>query len=513
MATMRSPLWALAPHFETWMRGQGLRRRMGLAGLFGVLAATGQAPFDLWPLALIGLAGLYSSFLISHRLRDAAWIGWAGGVGYFALALAWIVEPFLVDVARHGWMAPFALILMASGLALFWGAATTLAYRVGKGPVSWIAALALAELARSYLLTGFPWALIGHIWIASAMVQWAAWVGPHGLSLIALAAAVTLRQLFTSHPLRAAVPILGLVALFAGGAYVAAQGPAPRAAPIVRLVQPNAPQHQKWDPDYIPVFFRRQIDATTALPRPDLIVWPESAVPVFLEHGQDTLEVMADAAQGVPLVFGIERLQGERVFNSAAVLGRDGAVGQVYDKHHLVPFGEYIPFGDVLSRIGIGRMSAKQGAGFSAGPGPRLFDLGDLGRALPLICYEAVFPQDVSGAPSRPDFLLQLTNDAWFGQFSGPFQHFAQARLRAIEQGLPMLRAANTGISAVIDAKGRVTGSLPLGRAGWIDLPLPAPAVATVYARVGDYFAAIAILVLFLVVIIGNATGWHRKAN
>ncbi|QIZ82607.1 apolipoprotein N-acyltransferase [Thalassovita gelatinovora] len=495
------------------MNGQGLRRRMGLAVLFGALAATGQAPFDLWPLALVGLAGLYSGFLSSNRWRDAAWIGWAGGLGYFALALAWIVEPFLVDIARHGWMAPFALILMASGLALFWGAATALAHRVGKGPVGWIAALALAELARSYLLTGFPWALIGHIWIASAMAQWAAWVGPHGLSLIALAAAVAVRQMFAAHPLRAAVPVLGLVALFAGGAYIAAQAPAPRTTPIVRLVQPNAPQHQKWDPDYIPVFFRRQIDATTALPRPDLIVWPESAVPVFLDHGQDTLGVMADAAQGVPLVFGIERLEGARIFNAAAVLGADGAVGQVYDKHHLVPFGEYIPFGDMLSRIGIGRMSAKEGAGFSAGPGPRLFDLGNLGTALPLICYEAVFPQDVAAAPSRPEFLLQLTNDAWFGQFSGPYQHLAQARLRAIEQGLPMLRAANTGISAVIDATGRVTGSLPLGQAGWIDLPLPAAAPPTLYARTGDIFAAIAILILLLAVIMGNAAGRHRKAD
>ncbi|MDX1782517.1 MAG: hypothetical protein R3256_14540, partial [Thalassovita sp.] len=164
-----SPLWALSPRFETWLAGLDLRRRMVAAALFGALAATGQAPFGLWLLALVGLAGLHSVFLSTDRAREAGWIGWAGGTGYFALALFWIVEPFLVDVARHGWMAPFALVFMSGGLALFWGAALMLAHRTGKGALGWIAALALAELARSYVLTGFPWALIGHIWIDTAL--------------------------------------------------------------------------------------------------------------------------------------------------------------------------------------------------------------------------------------------------------------------------------------------------------------------------------------------------------
>ncbi|WP_373051397.1 apolipoprotein N-acyltransferase, partial [Thalassovita aquimarina] len=304
-----------------------------------------------------------------------------------------------------------------------------------------------------------------------------------------------------------------LAGLFAGGSWLATTGPAPRAAPVVRLVQPNAPQHQKWDPEFIPTFFRRTVEATAAAPRPDLIVWPETSVPVYLEYADETLAVIAGAAKGVPVILGAQRAEGQRIYNAAAVLDSSGAVTQVYDKHHLVPFGEYMPFGDLLAGFGIHGLAANEGAGFSAGPGPRLFDLGALGTALPLICYEAVFPQDVAGAPERPGFLLQITNDAWFGRFSGPYQHLAQARLRAIEQGLPMARVANTGVSAVIDARGRVTGSLPLGQAGWIDLPLPAPAAPTIYARIGDLFAAAAILLLFLAVIAAKAGVRTRKAN
>ncbi|MYM57158.1 apolipoprotein N-acyltransferase [Rhodobacteraceae bacterium GS-10] len=486
---------------------------MGVAAVFGALAATGQAPFDLWQLALVGFAGLYSVFLTAGTARRAGWAGWAGGTGYFALALCWIVEPFLVDIARHGWMAPFALLFMAAGLALFWGAAMMLAHRLGRGAIVWIGALALAELVRSYVFTGFPWALIGHIWIPTAMAQWAGFVGPHGLSLIALASAVALRQLFTAHPARAVVPVLLLAGLFAGGAYLAASGPAPRAAPVVRLIQPNAPQHQKWDPDYVPIFFRRLVEATAADPRPDLIVWPETSVPVYLEYAEETLKVIAEAASGVPVVLGAQREEGERIFNSAAVLDGQGRIAQVYDKHHLVPFGEYVPLGDLMARFGIHGMAAREGAGFSAGPGPALFDLGALGTALPLICYEAVFPQDVGAAPQRPGFLLQITNDAWFGRFSGPYQHLSQARLRAIEQGLPMVRVANTGVSAVIDARGRITGSVPLGLSGWIDLPLPEALPPTIYARIGDLFAAGAILALFLAVIGNKALQNGRKAD
>jgi len=186
------------------------------------------------------------------------------------------------------------------------------------------------------------------------------------------------------------------------------------------------------------------------------------------------------------VILGANRGQGTRVFNALALLDSAGLPVQVYDKHHIVPFGEYIPLGGLLSRFGIRGMAATEGDGFSRGPGPQLLDLGPLGRALPLICYEAVFAHDVGGTEDRPDLLIQITNDAWFGKNSGPQQHFAQARMRAIEQGLPMLRTANTGISAVIDPWGRVLHSLPLGVMGIIDAPLPLPRDPTIYSVTGD---------------------------
>jgi apolipoprotein N-acyltransferase len=255
---------------------------------------------------------------------------------------------------------------------------------------------------------------------------------------------------------------------------------------LVRLVQPNAPQQQKWDPAWEQIFFQRQLEASAAAPRPDLIVWPEATLPMLLEDAGDAFAAIADTAGGVPVALGIQRRDGLRYFNSLVVLDGAGTVTGLYDKHHLVPFGEYIPLGDLAARFGLYGFAAGGGYGYSAGPGPALVSLDGLGRALPLICYEAVFARDVNAAPGRPDLLLQVTNDAWFGTRVGPYQHLAQARMRAVEQGLPLARSANTGISAMIDPLGRIVASLPLGEAGHVDAMLPAPLPPTPYARTGD---------------------------
>lgn len=481
-----------------WVRAEGWRGLLVSVGA-GVIAATGQAPFDLWFLSLIGLGLGLLRVSLAGTARQGFWRGWAFGFGYFALALSWIIEPFLVDLARHGWMAPFALIGMAGGMALFWGAAGGISVRLRMGLWGAAVLLAAAEFLRSYIFTGFPWALIGHIWIETPVAQWAAIIGPQGLTLLALlfgAAIVMAGQ----RDWRGALVGLGFALFWITGNALQGAPEDLTDRPVVRLVQPNAPQHQKWDPAHIPTFFRRAIAASEANPRPDLIIWPETSVPVALDRADRTLAVMADAAKGVPLVFGIQRFEGRQIYNSAALLDSEGRVSQIYDKYHLVPFGEYVPFGNVMARFGIHGMATTQGDGFSAGPGPRLMDLGALGRALPLICYEAVFPNDVGAAPERPAFLMQLTNDAWFGQISGPYQHLAQARLRAIEQGLPMVRAANTGVSAVIDSKGRVLAALPLGVAGHVDHPMPAPASRTIYSVTGDLLALSALITLFFAI-------------
>jgi len=455
----------------------------------GALAALGQAPFSVVAAGVLGLFAGLALFLAARGWRAAFAAGWAFGTGYFAVALFWIVEPFLVDVARHGWMAPFALVLMAGGLALFWGAAFAGARASGGGPAVWAAGLALAELARGHVLTGFPWALVGYIWTEGGALQWVAWVGPYGLTfatllLVALTWTVLARA---RAPWLLAAP-LPFVALTLSGAALAPPLQDLAGRPVVRLVQPNAPQDEKWDPDRVLEFYQRQIGFTAVPgdPPPDLIVWPESAIPWPLDVAGPVLGEIATAASGPPVVLGLNRRQDGRWFNALVVVDATGEVAQLYDKHHLVPFGEYIPLGHLTRGLGLRSFAAQDGYGYSAGPGPRLIDLGPLGRALPLICYEAIFPGGIRRAPDRPDLLLQITNDAWFGEISGPFQHLAQARVRAVEQGLPMVRVANTGVSAVIDPAGRILAEIPLGEAGFLDQPIPAPLPPTLYARMGD---------------------------
>jgi apolipoprotein N-acyltransferase len=456
--------------------------RLAAAAACGVAAAFGQAPWSLWPVAFLGYAGGIA--LVAGAARPAL-VAWVMGAAHFAVALHWITEPFLVDPERHGWMAPFALCLMAGGLALFWGAAGWVAGRLRPRAFAFALALAGAEAARGVVLTGFPWALPGHVWIGHAPMQVAAIGGANLLTLATLViAALPVAPGWRGALLGAA----GLAALWGGGAWLGASPPPAPPGPVVRVVQPNAAQHLKWDPVWADLFLERQLAATGAEPRPDLIVWPETAVEFLLNRPGDGLDRIAAAAAGVPVAFGVQRTEGWRAYNSLALTGTNGRVVAVYDKHQRVPFGEYVPGGDLLFRLfGIGAFAAQEGQGYSAGPGPRVLDMPGVGRAIPLICYEAVFPGLIRGAGARPDFLLHLTNDAWFGQRSGPFQHLALARLRAVEFGLPVVRSANTGVSAVIDAQGRIVASLPLGTHGHADAPLPAALSPTPYARVGDW--------------------------
>jgi apolipoprotein N-acyltransferase len=498
-----------------------------LALLAGALAGVGQAPWSLaWP-AVAGLVLAAMQVAGSWSVATGFRRGWLAGAGYFGVTLFWIVEPFLVEPERHGWMAPFALLLMVGGMALFWGMAGAAAVWLGRsGPARALAfgvALAAADVLRTHVLTGFPWALTGYIWVERGVIQWASVVGIHGVTLVTTGAAGAVAAALGApgrRALVAAVPVALLLALdLAGGARVPPlQTPAD--APVLRIVQPNAEQRLKWDPAWAQVFYDRQRALTAArddgAPPPDLILWPESALPTLLDQSDDLLADIRVAAGAAPVILGISRAEGLRYFNSAVLLGPDSATDGApddapaaapYDKHHLVPFGEYIPFGDLASRVGIGALAARFGVGFTPGPGSALLDVGGrVGHVLPLICYEAIFPahaRSPADPPLRPSLLVQLTNDAWFGTVSGPWQHLAQARVRAIEQGLPMARSANTGISALVDPWGRVTHSLPLGVEGRIDAPLPPALPNTTYARTGDgpILAALVLLILALLVL------------
>ena len=467
--------------------------------LLGVVAGLGQAPLDIWPASIIGLAALFYLHRGHISCRQATMHVWAFGIGYFAFSLRWIVEPFLVDIARHGWMAPFAIVLMAAGAALFWALAAWIAARAAPRNAMMLAlALVAAEVTRSLILTGFPWALLGHVWISTGLGQMAAFGGPHLLSLITVLCAWALALLPGKDRLIGLV-ILGL---FVALTYVIHPGPADHVSddlPVVRIVQPNALQHQKWDPAYRDVFLNRLVALTGQGDVPDLVVWPETAVPYLLNYIEDDLSLFDGAARGAPLVFGVQRTDEARNFyNSLVVMTPGGRVQSIYDKRHLVPFGEFIPGAALIGRMGATGLARNLGAGFTPGVTSGPVQLPGIGGAIPLICYEGIFAEEITDGGDRARLLLLITNDAWFGQAAGPYQHLAQARLRAIEQGLPMVRAANTGISAMIDAKGRIIDRIDLGIDGALDVSLPAALPPTLYARVGDWPVLIILLVLTL---------------
>jgi apolipoprotein N-acyltransferase len=473
----------------------------------GLVLAFGQAPYSV-PVGVVLSLPLLGWFLLrATNFWQAFRIGWGAGFGYFGLTLSWIVEPFLVDAQTFGWLAPFALFFMAAGAALFWGLAFAFVQKLGLRGANKLLALAigwtLVEFARSVIFTGFPWGLLAYVWVETPIMQLASVIGSHGLGLLTLLVGF----LPVMMPQRAwAGVVLAFALLGAGWGYGRWATPPvsemPMTDTVVRLIQPNATQRLKWEPDMMPVFFQRQIGFTSAgsAQKPDVIIWPETAVPFVLGRNPEALQAMADAAGDAQLITGIRRREGPRVYNSMVQLDEVGGVLAVYDKQHLVPFGEYIPFASVLSRFGLRGLAAEDGGGFSAGPGPRIIRAGDIPAYLPLICYEAIFPQDVQVPGDRPEWLMQITNDAWFGENSGPYQHLAQTRVRAIEQGLPLARSANTGISAMIDPWGRILQALPLGEAGFVDATLPAARPVTLYAtwRELPYFALSVLIAMII---------------
>lgn len=477
------------PNLPSWAKAT---RRATISFGLGVMAAAGQAPVGAWFVTLPAMAGLIALILTQRDVpKAAAMVAWFGGAGYFCAALSWLISPFLVEAETYAWMAPFALVFMGFGLALFWAGAVWVGVQFQRPAVGVAAALTAAEFARGYVFTGFPWALLGHIWIDTPLGQIAAYVGPNGLTLItALVASAIAAGAIWGRVAAAAI----CAALWGFGVWTYAQ-PMPTDTQItLRLVQPNAQQSLKWDDAQAHVFYNRLIDATAAAPRPDYVIWPETALPYMFEYSPELPRDMAQAAAGATLIFGRQRIDGDRGYNTLSVLSPGAVEIARYDKHHLTPFGEYIPFGDLAYNwFGISAFAAQMGAGFIAGAGPQIIDLGKGGKMLPLICYEAVFPQNLrTGA--RADWLLHITNDAWFGTLTGPFQHAAQARLRAIEQGLPMVRVANTGVTAVYDARGRLRSDLAFGTVGYLDSPLPSPLPITPYGRWGDIIALVLLI-------------------
>lgn len=499
-------------------------RRAALAIGLGAAAALAQPPVSLPVLLFLALPPLVWLVDGTAGGRGALALGWLAGVGHFAAALFWIVEPFLIEPEVYGWLAPVALAGMAGGLALFWALPFGLARAFWPPGLARVLALAalltLAEMARGRVLTGFPWGLVAYAWVETPVIQAVALFGPFMLGLLTLVAALLPA---TRRPAAIVVSAALVAAGWGHGAWRLAE-PLPEREPplLVRLVQPNATQQEKWRPGMEQVFYQRHLALTGALAgaltgapddrRPDVTIWSETAVPFLLDVDRALLAQSAAAAAPGRLVLGIRRVAmdsdgGERWYNSLAVLAPDGSTAAVYDKHHLVPFGEYMPMPGLIARLGVETLTTLTQTGFSAGPGPHLVAAEGVPPFLPLICYEAIFPDGLAAPEGRPEWLVQVTNDAWFGTASGPYQHFAQARVRAIEQGLPLARAANTGISAMIDPRGQVTARLGLGETGYLDAYLPPALSITGYARLGDAPALIVVCLLLVLTLLVDYSG------
>ena len=499
-------------------------RRALIAFLAGAIGALAMPPFGALPALVISLT--LAVWLLDgasagrHAVWSAAGAGWCWGFGYFLVGLWWLGAAFLVEADLFAWALPLGVVGLPAVLAFFPAlgfAAARLVWSPGAVRILALAVgMAASEWLRGHVLTGFPWnapgmALGQHLWL----MQGAALVGLYGLTLITVAVCAAPAALGTAPtwrdrvlPSAVALAILAGLALF--GALRVPADPSPTVAGVqLRLMQPNLPQDAKFNAANRDDIMRRYLalsDRVTSrqsagLAEASHLIWPESAFPFLLHRDPRALADIATLLPpGVTLVTGAARadepLPGEsglRFYNSVQVVGHDGAILATYDKGHLVPFGEYFPrFLDAgLRALGL-RQFVHVPGGFTPGEARRTLSVPGLPPTAVTVCYEAIFPGAVVPKGPGPGLILNLTNDGWFGDTPGPRQHFAQARLRAVEEGLPLVRVANTGISAVVDAYGRVLQSLPLGVEGIIDSPLPRALAATPYRQAGDLaFAAL----------------------
>jgi apolipoprotein N-acyltransferase len=488
--------------------------RRGTAFAAGAATALSMAPFYALPLMAVGFTVLVLLIDAAEQAprpkRSAFAMGWFFGFGYFLVGIYWFAFSFFVQADQFAWMAPFAVTGLPAFLAIFPALACLGAFMIAKP--GWERVLAFAaiwtiiEYLRGHIMTGLPWNLAGQALAGTAMgAQTAAWYGAYGLSLIAVLIAASPAAGFGPRAGKVK-PLWGFAVLLAGTALLYAAGavrmalpePQPDGENFLRVVQPNIPQREKIHRDYWVKNFERQLDLSKG-PAPKngrlFIIWPENGAPLINEASTALRVLGEELPSNAVLIVGAVRrerndVDDELYYNSMFVIPQTPAGRRpvaAYDKHHLVPFGEYLPFFDLLNAIGLAQLTPYGDAGFSSGKGPTVLNAGGPSFA-PLICYEAIFPGAIYPKGERPEWLLTVTNDAWFGDTSGPRQHLDMARLRSIESGLPMARSANTGISAVIDGKGRILGRIKLYQAGRLETPLPPALTPTLYDRYGDWF-------------------------
>ena len=508
-------------------------RRAAIAFVAGAASVVTLAPFDIWPVGFLtfpflvwlldGAAGGRFGAIVTAGIT-----GWWFGFGYFVAGLYWIGYAFLVDAPTFGWLLPVAVIGLPAFMAIYTAIGAMLARLMWtRGPMRVLAlavALTASEWLRGWAFTGFPWNAFGYaITGPLVLAQSSAVLGIWGLTFVAVAVFASPAVLADDRvdtrrpwlPLGLSAAVLVIFAVL--GAIRLAQTPTQFVDKVrLRIMQPNLQQDVKFNysakqqvlDKYVSLSDGATGPQTTGIRDITHLIWPEAAFPFFLTREPDALaQIAAMLAKSTVLITGAVRAPETAppgnitsAYNSVYVIDGAGSILSVYDKVHLVPFGEYLPFQSFLERFGLMQLTKVRG-GFLAGNRRRIIDIPGAPPALPLICYEIIFPGDAVSPGQRPGWLLNVTNDGWFGYSTGPYQHFQQARLRAIEQGLPLVRAANTGVSAVVDPVGRIIRELPLSREGVIDSGLPRAIAPTPYARAGDGIAGILIgLSLILVV-------------
>ena len=517
-------------------------RRRAIAFVSGALGALALPPLSLFPLIAVpltiavwlidGAQDHGSGRALTGSLRAAFGAGWWMGFGYFLAGLWWVGSALLVEADKFAWALPLAVVALPAALAVFPAAGFALARALwSPGPARIFAlafGLGLAEWARGLLFTGFPWNDLGMaLGVNLTLAQTASLVGLHGLTFLSIAifaAPATLWRV-SQNRLNLAPTIAAALALAALAGFGAWRLMAP-ASPVLpgvklRLIQPDVGQDDaSFGPQNKQAILRRYFDLSERATSPDRtgvkdvtdLIWPESAFPFILSRDAEALSEIVDFLNGgATLITGAARVEdgggrAPRYFNSIEIVGRGGLSAERYDKRHLVPFGEYMPFAALLERAGVTQMVDIPG-GFEPGSGRRVLHVPGLPDAMPLICYEAIFPNelgDLLTGAARPGWLLNVTDDAWFGLTPGPYQHYAQARLRAIELGLPLVRDANSGISAVIDGFGREIAVAPLGAEGVLDAELPVALAPTWQSRFGSAGATLIALAFLAAALAGR---------
>lgn len=468
--------------------------RAGLiATLAGALGALALPPFHIVPVLFASFWLLLGLIDASPGAMAAARLGWLFGFGLNLVGLYWITEAIMLEAARFWWFVPIAVPALAAVMAVFVGVAT-LAARLAPAGLARILVLAGAwvvlDLARQFVGTGFPWNPLGSVWelpgmVGDVLIQPAAWIGVHGLTLatvLVCSAPVLGRsgRMFTI----AAVALWAAAGTWRLEEVEPVQSAGPRVT--VELIQGNVSQGLKWDQAQRLAIFDRYLrlsKSATAQADPGtfrVVIWPETASPFLIDGDPAARAAIASAVNGAWSLIGAIRFDADgQPRNSLIALAPDGDIVAEYDKWHLVPFGEYQP-----SWLPIG-IQVVPGGGLRPGIGPQVLTISALPAFSPLICYETIFSAQVTPAANRPSWIVNITNDAWFGNSTGPRQHLAAARMRAVEEGLPLVRAANTGISAAFDAHGRELGRIELGVTGSLSKTLPEPLPPTLYSRLG----------------------------